>query len=208
MKPERPARSSPRIAACSVQFTVSGEPAGMGYCPLEITIRSLLKWLPNKWNSLPCHSRPSSPTRIRSGTRLLLFRAARLRASLARRSLCRVRSRCLTRIIKEEKESHRPPAGRPRPIITAETTERSRRAHQSSILFSPRSTRKPQAMASINFSAEHSLPSRGAMQSNQHPVKEPEEDSSGWAGRPQAARCAFMRLISPGFRSPRAILRS
>jgi hypothetical protein len=54
MKPERPARSSPRIAACSVQFTVSGEPAGMGYCPLEITIRSLLKWLPNKWNSLAC----------------------------------------------------------------------------------------------------------------------------------------------------------
>ena len=29
-----------------------------------------------------------------------------------------------------------------------------------------------------------------------------------WAGRPQAARCAFMRLISPGFRSLRAILRS
>jgi len=54
MKPERPARSSRRIAACSVQFTVSGEPAGMGYCPLEITIRSLLKWLPNKWNSLAC----------------------------------------------------------------------------------------------------------------------------------------------------------
>jgi hypothetical protein len=74
--------------------------------------------------------------------------------------------------------------------------------------FSSRSTRKPQAMASTNFSAEHSLPSRGAMQSNQHPVKEPEEDSSGWAGRPQAARCAFMRLISPGFRSLRAILRS
>jgi hypothetical protein len=70
----------------------------------------------------------------------------------------------------------------------SEATERSRRAYQSSILFSPRPTRKPQAVASTNFSAEHSLPSRGAMQSNQHPVKEPEEDSSGWAGRPQAAR--------------------
>ena len=31
---------------------------------------------------------------------------------------------------------------------------------------------------------------------------------SGWAGRPKAARCAFMRLISLGFRSLRAILRS
>jgi hypothetical protein len=46
------------------------------------------------------------------------------------------------------------------------------------------------------------------LQSNQHPVKEPEEGSSGWAGRPQAARCAFMGLISPGFRSLRAIFRS
>ena len=208
MKPERPARSSPRIAACSVQFTVSGEPAGMGYCPLEITIRSLLKWLPNKWNSLPCHPRPSSPTRIRAEPASYSF----VQRGYVRHWLDAVFAEYdrvgLTRIIKEEKESHRPPAGRPRPIITAEATELSRRAYQSSILFSPRSTRKPQAMASTNFSAEHSLPSRGAMQSNQHPVKEPEEESSGWAGRPQAARCAFMRLISPGFRSPRAILRS
>jgi hypothetical protein len=38
----------------------------------------------------------------------------------------------------------------------SEATERSRRAYQSSILFSPRPTRKPQAVASTNFSAEHS----------------------------------------------------
>ena len=70
MKPERMARSSPRIAACSVRSEAT--------CVIGSTVRS----------------------------------------------------RCLTRIIKEEKESHRPPAGRPRPIITAEATERSRRAYQ------------------------------------------------------------------------------
>jgi hypothetical protein len=125
------------------------------------------------------HSRPSSPTRIRV-THLRLFRAAGYVRHWLDAVFAEYDRVGLTRIIKEEKESHRPPAGRPRPIITAEATERSRRAYQSSILFSPRSTRKPQAMASTNFSAEHSLPSRGAMQSNQHPVKEPEEDSSGW----------------------------
>jgi hypothetical protein len=171
MKPERPARSSPRIAGCSVQFTVSGEPAGMGYCPIEITIPKLVEMAteqvehasvsftallgreviegkqqmvvfaeapggllildavefdearatgpahPPEWLLALCNlpsaaspeitipklaemaaeqvelaSMPSSPTRIRAGTHLLLFRAARPCASLARRSLRRIRS--------------------------------------------------------------------------------------------------------------------
>ena len=41
-------------------------------------------------------------------------------------------------------------------------------------------------MASTNFSAEHSLPSRRAMQSNQHPVKELGEDSE-WLARPPSS---------------------
>jgi hypothetical protein len=64
------------------------------------------------------HSRPSSPTRIRAGTHLLLFRAARLCASLARRSLCRVRSRWPHPVLlrKRKNLTARPPAGRARSL--------------------------------------------------------------------------------------------
>ena len=104
MKPERPARSSPRIAACSVQFTVSGEPAGMGYCPLEITIRTCIRGLHRQQES---EREPTSYSFVQQAM-CVIGSTQSLPSTIALASLVLLRKR--------KNLTGRPPAGRARSL--------------------------------------------------------------------------------------------
>ena len=104
MKPERPARSSPRIAACSVQFTVSGKPAGMGYCPLEITIRTCIRGLHRQQES---EREPTSYSFVQQAM-CVIGSTQSLPSTIALASLVLLRKR--------KNLTGRPPAGRARSL--------------------------------------------------------------------------------------------
>ena len=194
MKPERPARSSPRIAACSVQFTVSGEPAGMGYCPLEITIRTCIRGLHRQQES---EREPTSYSFVQQAM-CVIGSTQSLPSTIALASLVLLRKR--------KNLTGRPPAAAPDHYGGGDGAEPT-----GVPVFNPF---QPAVDSEAASNGEHqffrgTLPAFRWCHAKQSASCQRTRRRLEWlAGRPQAARCAFMRLISPGFRSLRAILRS